>query len=565
MSDSEDEATVIGTLTVLDLPNTEKAISTLVYEGRSTFVGRDPESNDLVLDDPRISNKHLRVYTVLFDADDPRCIPVVGHGACILRDGDILTLVSTRIRYDAACKPSKFQFDEVRRNEIKMIEAEYKVTDCLLGEGGSGKVYMAYNKATGQQFACKITSLQPTKSKTAKLQPSASDMVVAAQGSAANKIQAEFARYDREANILKRLSQANIIRVERVFKSSNTIYLIQELASAGDLYSFLQSHPNGIGYTNSMLVILQVTKALDYLHDHNIVHRDLKPDNILLTGNGTAPRAVLTDFGAANMREPVEGRFFTMVGSFGYTAPEILPNHILGYTKAVDMWSLGLVACVVLTDYMPEDPYSVNYTELEEVFHKYCGRHRAADFVFKLLMPDEDSRMTAKEALRHAWFANKIDGLSIRQVYKKIIQDWRPVAHKEPFIVDLDGLGAGNQRDDATHGAGESQPSSGAPSSNAGLLDSQYFISPSQAASSTLSDPQLPALNRAVSDEPNTSQDRFDHDKLHPEDLSSTGSPLWMGADPEDLSAGQVPNTSPAIYFTFDGLPPPMKVDYNTL
>ena len=98
-------------------------------------------------------------------------------------------------------------------------------------------------------------------------------------------------------------------------------YLVQDLVTAGDLFSFIGYKGGKLAGIEAAVIIRQVVMALDYLHDRNIVHRDLKPDNILMTSLADGCRVVLTDFGCARrVRSNVE-RMSTVIGTFEYSAP----------------------------------------------------------------------------------------------------------------------------------------------------------------------------------------------------------------------------------------------------
>jgi serine/threonine protein kinase len=76
------------------------------------------------------------------------------------------------------------------------------------------------------------------------------------------------------------------------------------------------------------IIIFQVLKGLEYLHDKGIVHRDLKLENILMAAPEAKARIVLADFGSSRNLPQAQigplstiGRMFTKVGTIDYQAP----------------------------------------------------------------------------------------------------------------------------------------------------------------------------------------------------------------------------------------------------
>jgi len=105
---------------------------------------------------------------------------------------------------------------------------------------------------------------------------------------------------------------------------SNGRYIFEDLITAGDLFSYIGYKGGKLQAVEAAVIIRQILKALEYLHERGIVHRDLKPDNILITSLAEGSRVVLSDFGAATVvcdQGSQQQRMMTQIGTLEYTAP----------------------------------------------------------------------------------------------------------------------------------------------------------------------------------------------------------------------------------------------------
>jgi len=92
-------------------------------------------------------------------------------------------------------------------------------------------------------------------------------------------------------------------------------------------------------------MVYQVARGLHFMHSANIVHRDLKPSNILTTEDCEIK---ICDFGLSRAIEDQKDILTEYVVTRFYRAPEIMLSS-QGYTKAVDIWSLGCTFAELMT------------------------------------------------------------------------------------------------------------------------------------------------------------------------------------------------------------------------
>lgn len=147
------------------------------------------------------------------------------------------------------------------------------------------------------------------------------------------------------------------------YDNMNDIFIAMEYVPYRTLHDHIQRRAPG--EYQSAPIILQIARALRFMHEANFVHRDLKPlvsvtaflvtrnhteftsmQNILVVSPGPSWRVKVADFGISKNIESTQMKTLR-VGTPGYKAPELLRVEDTGssnYTAAVDIWALGAIA-----------------------------------------------------------------------------------------------------------------------------------------------------------------------------------------------------------------------------
>ena len=172
------------------------------------------------------------------------------------------------------------------------------------------------------------------------------ESVVPAGSSQANREKARD-MFQREANMLMKLSHPQIAKVLDHFQENDRDYLMLEYIPGITLREYVRRHgPQSEERASDWAK--QIADILDYLHNQNppVIHRDLTPDNLMITPSG---KIVLIDFGAAN--QFLGTATGTIVGKQFYISPEQFRGKA---EPASDIYSLGGTLHYLLTGIEPE-------------------------------------------------------------------------------------------------------------------------------------------------------------------------------------------------------------------
>ncbi len=158
-----------------------------------------------------------------------------------------------------------------------------------------------------------------------------------------------FELFEREAKVLSQLRHAGIPRyLNTLEEPTGTFNLVMQRAPGEDLRELAKRRR--LSQLELRDVLIRALEILDYLHTRSppIVHRDIKPSNLVRAVNG---RLALVDFGGV-LDAARESGGSTMVGTFGYMAPEQLHGQV---TPATDLYALGATIVSLAGGIEPED------------------------------------------------------------------------------------------------------------------------------------------------------------------------------------------------------------------
>lgn len=204
-----------------------------------------------------------------------------------------------------------------------------------------------------------------------------------------------------------------------------------ELAEGGELFDRLTTEGLALDDGDVRSLLRDTAEAIAFLHEHSIVHGDVKPENMLLTADdspstgenqtaetekgtgeagagGSVGKVLLADFGSSFRVRGGRGHKKVKEYTVAYSAPEVVENSAEVDHKA-DVWSLGVIAYVLVVGHHPFDPTSEADDEeiTESILHSepdWDGvEPKAATLIRRMLARNPEDRPSAREVLQNSW------------------------------------------------------------------------------------------------------------------------------------------------------------------
>ena len=238
---------------------------------------------------------------------------------------------------------------QTKRRQINALKRGFELhwyeIKNILGQGGFGITYLAYDKNLAHEVA--IKEYMP-----AELAGRGTDnSVVPFSPELEQRYRWGLERFIEEARTLGQFKHPNIVRVRNVFEANNTAYMVMDYELGESLQDIL-TRRKVMDEDDIKTTIFPIIEGLKLVHAHGFIHRDIKPANIFVRVDG---EPVLLDFGSARQALVDTRKTMTSVFSKGYAPIEQYQSKEDQQGPWTDIYALGATLYRAITGVPPVD------------------------------------------------------------------------------------------------------------------------------------------------------------------------------------------------------------------
>lgn len=238
----------------------------------------------------------------------------------------------------------------------------------------------------------------------------------------------------------------NLACLYDIMEDESAFYIIMESCNGGELFRFLLTEA-AVTERECKRIMTEILRGVNHLHSCGFIHRDIKPENILFKQDAKSERFVydycnsvnlpantlkLIDFDTCQEFDVNTGlakRCRRIIGTLGYIAPE---SYLGEYSRASDMFSVGVILYILMTGDMPFDDSlfeggnnnivgspqamaihrKLTETAIDWTCSPWSSYPKALDLCKQLLAINPQQRVqSAAAALQHPWLADNWKGI----------------------------------------------------------------------------------------------------------------------------------------------------------
>ncbi|MDR1217029.1 MAG: serine/threonine protein kinase [Oscillospiraceae bacterium] len=185
----------------------------------------------------------------------------------------------------------------------------------VLGQGGFGVTYLAFDRRLGVKVAVKEFLPEGVA-----MRVPGTTQISAYAGEFQESFNYGSEQFLEEAQVLAKFSRSpNIAAVKNYFNENDTAYFVMDYVEGISFKNYIANHGGKIGADDALRVMKQALNALTDVHREGLVHRDVTPDNIYITKDDTVK---LLDFGSARYSLGDKSKSLDVILKAGYAPKE---------------------------------------------------------------------------------------------------------------------------------------------------------------------------------------------------------------------------------------------------